>query len=434
MIDTQNLYKKYLDSSGVSTDTRKIAPDTIFFALTGEHFDGNNFAAQALEAGAKYVVVDKARVIENDRFLLVADVLAALQALATYHRQTLGIPVIGLTGSNGKTTTKELIREVLSTKYNVCATEGNFNNHLGVPLTLLRMTESTELGVVEMGANHIGEIAALCEITQPSHGLITNIGKAHIEGFGSYEGVIRAKSELYHYLIQHDGVVFINSNDPLLTNMSKRMAEPIFYNSKGDFYECKLITANPYVELATENCEHVQTKLIGTYNFKNIAAALCIGKYFEVSEHCANEAIASFVPENNRSQIINTASNRIILDAYNANPVSMKAALENIDAMDHPNKVVILGDMFELGADTGIEHELVVDQVKQIKPARALFCGTESIKAAHKIDVTGKDKAMSTFDTKDKLVKYLEENPIKNSLILIKASRGMGLETLVDYL
>ena len=428
MIDTQQLYEKFLESAGVSTDTRKIDLGSIFFSLKGENFDGNKFAGDALDAGASYVVVDNPEVVESDRFLLVEDVLTALQHLAKYHRQQLDIPIFGLTGSNGKTTTKELIREVLSTKYRVIATEGNLNNHIGVPLTLLKISTDTDVGVIEMGANHIGEIATLCEISQPTHGLITNIGKAHLEGFGSFEGVLRAKSELYNYLIQHNGIVFINSDDEVLTNMSKRINEPVFYNNPGDFYECKLISANPFVNFRTEAGEDVQTKLIGTYNFKNMAAALCVGKYFEVNATAANEAIANYLPQNNRSQIINTESNQIILDAYNANPVSMLAALENIDAMDHVNKVVILGDMFELGDDAELEHEKIVEKAANMKLAKAIFCGHASTKAA------AKQSNSISFVSKEEVAGYLENNPIKDSLVLIKASRGMGLETLVEYI
>ena len=428
MIDIQQLHKNFLASSGVSTDTRKITQDSIFFALTGENFDGNKFAGEALKAGAKYVVVDNPEVVENDKFLRVDDVLTALQELAKYHRQTLDIPIIGLTGSNGKTTTKELMREVLRTKFDVIATEGNLNNHIGVPLTVLGISKETEIGIIEMGANHIGEIAALCDIAQPTHGLITNIGKAHLEGFGSFEGVLRAKSELYNYLIQHDGILFVNSDDELLTNMAKRINDPVFYNNPGDFYECQLLSANPYVQLETENGNVVKTNLIGSYNFKNMAAALCVGKYFKVDADAANEAIANYTPQNNRSQIINTASNQIIMDAYNANPVSMQAALETLNGMEHPNKVVILGDMFELGDDSTLEHEKMVEETSNMTLSKAIFCGEASTKAA------GKMAGATSFLTKDELAAYLDNNPIQNSLILVKASRGMGLETLVDKL
>lgn len=428
MISTQELYNKFTECSGVSTDTRKIVPGTMFFALKGDNFDGNKYASEALTAGANYAVVDDPEMVETEQYLLVDDVLISLQKLAKHHRNTMNIPVIGLTGSNGKTTTKELIGEVLATKFKVVATAGNFNNHIGVPLTLLRMSNETEIVVVEMGANHMGEIAALCNIAQPTHGLITNIGKAHLEGFGSYEGVVRAKSELYHYLIEHQGVVFVNSEDPVLKNMSKRITEPVFYNNQGDYYACNLISANPYVEFETEKGENVQTKLIGTYNFKNIAAALCVGKYFKVEPTVANQAIANYIPANNRSQIIHTNTNQIILDAYNANPISIKAALDNFEAMEHPNKIVILGDMFELGVDTDIEHNHMVEQVEQMALSKSLFCGVASAKAAENHNTT------AYFLTKEALTDYLKENPITDSLILIKASRGMGLETLVEYL
>jgi len=428
MFTTQQLYEKYLESSGVSTDTRKIGTDDIFFALKGDHFDGNNYADKALDKGAKYVVVDKSEVVVSEHYLLVPNALTALQEVAKYHRQQLKMPIIGLTGSNGKTTTKELIREVLATKFKVIATEGNLNNHIGVPLTLLRLTRATEVGVIEMGANHIGEIAALCELAQPTHGLITNIGKAHLEGFGSYEGVLRAKSELYDHLIKNNGVVFVNSEDKVLENMTKRIKEPVFYNAPGDFYTCQLIAADPYVQLNTEDGLEVKTNLIGTYNFKNMAAALCIGKFFKVDAETANNAVANYLPQNNRSQIINTATNQIILDAYNANPISMQAALDTLKAMNHENKVVILGDMFELGEDTDLEHKIVAQQAAEMTLTKAFLCGTASAKAAN--DFTD----LLSFTTKEELAIYLKNNPIENSLILIKASRGMGLETLVAEL
>ncbi len=428
MISTQQLYARFLDAAGACTDTRKITPGVIFFALKGEKFDGNQYAAEALQAGAGYAVVDDPAVVKNNRFLLVPDVLQALQKLATHHRQTLGIPVVGLTGSNGKTTTKELLREVLAVKYRVVATQGNFNNHIGVPLTLLRMQQDTQIAVIEMGANHVGEIAALCEIAQPTHGLITNIGKAHLEGFGGYEGVLRAKSELYHYLIKHEGVIFINSADEVLMNMAKRINKPVLYNAPGDFYTCRLLSASPYVQYADEDGTTVKTQLPGTYNFKNIAAALCVGKYFAVNGQEANQAIAGYVPQNNRSQIINTKTNRIILDAYNANPTSMQAALETLEATEYPQKVVILGDMFELGNDSELEHEKIAEYVQKMQLTSAIFCGEASARAAANL------ACGLSFKTKEELANYLKEKPISNALILIKASRGMGLETLVEYL
>lgn len=428
MISLEQLYNKLLQSTGVSTDTRSILPGNIYFALTGENFNGNKFAKEALALGASYAVINNTKYAENDKYLIVEDVLVALQDLASHHRQTLNIPLIAITGSNGKTTTKELTREVLSATYNVLATEGNLNNHIGVPLTLLKLQRDTDIAIIEMGANHIGEIANLCKIAQPTHGLITNIGKAHLEGFGNYEGVLRAKSELYNYLIEHEGHIFVNSDDEVLRNMAKRISDPIYYNSPGDFYECTLVSANPYVYFLPENKREIHTKMIGIYNFKNIAAALCIAKFFKVDYKSANLAIANYTPSDNRSQIIDTKHNRLILDAYNANPVSMKAALDNLEKMDHPNKVVILGDMFELGKDTELEHLRVYGQVAKMDLAMAFFCGKASA------EVTSGKPGVSVFESKGALENYLKEKPIKDCLVLLKGSRGMGLETLVEYL
>ncbi|MEN8247411.1 MAG: UDP-N-acetylmuramoyl-tripeptide--D-alanyl-D-alanine ligase [Bacteroidota bacterium] len=428
MTTTEQLYKIFLESSGISTDTRKIQKGDIFFALKGDNFDGNKFAKNALDSGAGYAVIDNPEVATGDQYLLVDDVLGALQNLASYHRDALGIPIIGITGSNGKTTTKELLKTVLATRYRVSATEGNLNNHIGVPLTLLKMDENTEVGIVEMGANHVGEIAALCNIAHPSHGIITNIGKAHLEGFGGFEGVLRAKSELYHHLIEHGGTIFVNSDDDILMNMTKRMKHPILYNNQGDFYESKFISVDPFVKYQDSNGSVISTQLIGKYNFKNLAAALCIGKYFQVDSVRANDAVSEYKPANNRSQIIETKSNKIILDAYNANPVSMKAALDNLDTMDHPKKVVILGDMFELGADTQVEHKSVVEQTDNMDLNQAIFCGEASASAS------GNSEKRMSFKSKDKLVEHLSKHPIKDALVLIKASRGMGLEILADLL
>ena len=344
----------------VSTDTRNIPEGAIFFALKGPSFNANEFALEALDKGAAFAVIDEETYQKDDRMVLVEDVLQTLQELAQYHRQQLKIPVIGLTGSNGKTTTKELIREVLSQKYKVLATEGNLNNHIGVPLTLLSIDPEIEIAIIEMGANHIGEIARLSEIAQPTHGLITNIGKAHIEGFGGFEGVIRGKSELYHYLIQRGGEVFVNSQDEVLSNMAKRFDKPYFYPAPGDYLTCTLVDADPFVTYENESGTLVKTQLIGTYNFSNIAAAICLGKFFDIPEKEADAAIARYVPTNNRSQIIRKGTNTIILDAYNANPDSMEAALENLKAMKAEDKVVILGDMFELGEESEAEHRRIV--------------------------------------------------------------------------
>ena len=422
------LYEIFLCSSGVCTDTRKITPDCLFFSLKGDNFNGNEYALEALDAGAKYAVVDETIDASNDQLLLVDDALSSLQQLANYHRHQLSIPVIGITGSNGKTTTKELMREVLAMKYLVHSTAGNFNNHIGVPLTLLSMPKETEIAIIEMGANHVGEIAALCEIAEPTHGIITNIGRAHLEGFGGIEGVIRGKSELYHFLIQNDGIAFINSNNEILFNMSKRFQNPICYPAAGDFYHCTLLEANPFVHVESSSGLLIQSQLIGEYNFENIAAALCIGSYFEVPEKQMQEAIEHYVPENNRSQIVQTANNLIILDAYNANPNSMHAALENLANLSAERKVAILGDMLELGADSDLEHEKIGIKLAELNLDQALVCGQ------HSRPIKKGNPDVQYFNKKEDLVDYLKKHPIKNANILVKASRGMGLESLVEYL
>lgn len=353
---TEALYEKFLACGSVSTDTRRIAEGSLFFALKGERFNGNEFARQALEKGAAYAVIDEPEHQYNDRCLLVDDALVALQDLAHHHRRALDIPVIGVNGTNGKTTTKELLYAVLSQKYRTLATQGNLNNHIGVPLTLLQLTADTELAIIELGANHVGEIAALCRIAHPTHGLTTNIGKAHLEGFGGLEGAIRGESEQYDYLRKTGGVVFINSQDPLLRNLGQRFAQPHYYPAFGDYFHCALVSADPYVVYRPEGRNPVETQLVGAYNFENIAAALCIGHYFNVPSEAADEAIRSYQPANKRSQVVRQGTNTIILDAYNANPDSMEAAIRNLEAMRAEQKVVILGDMYELGDAAEAEH------------------------------------------------------------------------------
>lgn len=424
----ESIYKAFLSSSGVCTDTRNIVQNCIFFALKGDNFNGNHFAQEALQAGASYVVIDEETRALNDRCFLVDDVLTTLQRMASLHRQKLTIPVLAITGSNGKTTTKELIREVLSEKFNVHATAGNFNNHIGVPLTLLKITDETEIAIIEMGANHVGEIAALCDIARPDFGLITNIGRAHLEGFGSLEGVIRAKSELYQFLIMNHGIAFINSKNEILKNMAKRFKDPVFYPALNDDYHCEFISADPYVHLKTANGTVIETQLVGAYNFENIASALCVGNYFNVEESRMVKAIANYLPSNNRSQVVSTASNKIILDAYNANPNSMKAALQNFNQMKGTYKVAILGDMFELGDGSEEEHVKIGQLLTEMSLDKVLICGTAS-----KAIATGYPAALH-FETRKDLIEFLKKEPVKNGDILIKASRGMGLETLVDYL
>jgi UDP-N-acetylmuramoyl-tripeptide--D-alanyl-D-alanine ligase len=427
-MDIQGLHKKFLASGKVSTDTRQIAAGSIFFALKGDRFNANEFVAQALEKGASFAVLDDARYAIDDRCMVVDDVLETLQALARHHRAQLKIPVIGLTGSNGKTTSKELVSAVLNKKFKTYATKGNLNNHIGVPLTLLSIDDSYEMAVVEMGANHLGEIALLCSIANPTHGLITNIGKAHIGTFGGFENIIRAKSELYQHLIDHEGTVFINSQSEILANMAKRFKFPIFYPSKDDYYHCELIDADPNVSVKAENGEVIKTNLIGRYNFENIAAALCIGKYFGVSHADANAAISAYLPTNMRSQVVQKEHNTIILDAYNANPSSMQAAIENLHQMKADRKVVILGDMYELEEEADKEHTAIGKLLREKEFKEVYLCG-----ALFKTALGELPWALN-FEKKEELANYLRDHKIRNATILVKASRGVGLETILEFL
>lgn len=424
----EQLYKLYLQNRSVSTDTRKIKSGDLFFALKGPNFDANAFASKALEAGASYVVIDDEKYKKGDQYVVVEDALKTLQALANHHRKQLNIPVIGITGSNGKTTTKELIRNVLSTTYKTSATLGNLNNHIGVPLTLLAIDDAIEIAIIEMGANKIGDIQELVEIAEPSHGLITNIGHAHTEGFGGIEGVIRGKSELYQFLVAQEGEVFINDQNEILSNMGKRFKQPYYYPSEGSYYHCKFIEASPFVVLKTEEAAKIESQIIGAYNFENIAAALCIGKYFKVPSSKANQAIADYVPTNNRSQIIKKGSNTIIMDAYNANPNSMEAAINNFRDMEGKHKVVILGDMFELGEYSEAAHAKLGEQVSDAKFETAIFCG-KHVQGALKANPDA-----HYFEDKNQLNDFLKGHKFQDALILVKASRGIGLEHTPDFI
>ncbi len=427
-MEISELYKKYSETGKVSTDTRQITSGSVFFALRGPSFNANEFAADALQKGASYAVVDEEKFVVSDKYVLVEDGLTALQALARYHRSQLKIPFIGLTGSNGKTTSKELVNAVLSKKYSVYATKGNLNNHIGVPLTVLSINASHEIAVIEMGANHVGEIAALSGIANPTHGFITNIGRAHIGTFGGYENIIRGKSELYQHLINNNGTAFINSQNPVLANMAKRFASPVLYPAAGDFYQCALKRSDPFVVIEAENGDLITTKIVGDYNFENIAVALCIGKYFKVDPRQANDAVAAYEPGNMRSQVMKKGSNTIILDAYNANPSSMEAAITNLAAMEHARKVVILGDMYELEEETEAEHRKLGNILQSKGIHEAYLCGP-FIASAQKTFPNGR-----FFATRDALAEELKKNPITNSLILIKASRGMAMEKIVEFI
>ncbi len=426
-MEIKDLYKLFLQSNGISTDTRQIGAGVLFFALKGANFNGNEFAAKAIEIGAAYSIVDEEGYKVNENCILVKDVLTTLQELANYHRKQFTIPFIAITGSNGKTTTKELVYAVLSAKYKTHATKGNLNNHIGIPLTLLSIPLDTEIAVIEMGANHQKEIESYCSYVEPTHALITNIGKAHLEGFGGVEGVKKGKGELYDYILHNKGVAFVNSRDVILTEISK-FPEPILYPMKNDFYGCELLESIPFVKYRSENEEIIVTKLTGEYNFDNIAAALCIGKYFKVSAEAANKAIAEYTPENNRSQFITKGSNEILLDAYNANPSSMKAAIENYNRLELKNKIIILGDMFELGEESVFEHSALGKLLSNCSFNRIILCGKNMKTAAEQL--SSKDY----FETKSDLISFLKNNKIENSSILIKGSRGMGLESVLEFL
>ena len=420
------LHKLYLESNGVCTDTRKLKKGDLFFALKGDNFNGNKYADLALEKGATYAVIDETGFKNNNKTILVDNVLETLQLLATYHRDYLNIPIISLTGSNGKTTTKELINTVLSTKYKTTATIGNLNNHIGVPLTLLSMSKKTEIGIVEMGANHQKEIEFLCNIAKPDYGLITNFGKAHLEGFGGIEGVIKGKSEMYNYLIENNKHIFVNQNDSIQVEKTKTANTFSFGSDDDSHIKINFFEANPFVKLIYNNSE-INSQLIGSYNFNNIAIAITIGEYFKVKKQDIISAIENYIPTNNRSQIIEKGTIKIILDAYNANPSSMEVALSNFEKLEG-NKTAILGDMFELGESAEIEHQAIADLALNLDIDQLILIGENFSKIN---STSSKLKVFNSFDnSKDKL----KISDFSNTTLLIKGSRGMALERVLDLL
>lgn len=420
------LHKLFLQCQKTSTDTRKIEQGDMFFALKGENFNGNAFAKQALEKGAKYVVIDEQEFEIPNQTILVPDVLKTLQDLATYHREFLNIPIIALTGSNGKTTTKELIYTTLSQKFKTVATKGNLNNHIGVPLTLLSMNQNTEMGVVEMGANHLNEIEFLCHIAKPDYGYITNFGKAHLEGFGSLEGVVKGKTELYDNIRQRSKTVFINTNDGQQVAQSKGITTITFGDKHSD-YPVEFLAADPFVELKFE-AMHIHSQLIGAYNFNNIAVAIAIGKQFKVSNEAIKEAIEQYVPTNNRSQILEKGTNKIILDAYNANPSSMKVALENFSGLTDASKIAILGDMFELGDNAETEHQHIAELASGLNIGKIFLLGENFQK------VIPSNDRIHRFPSFEAFKEHFSEFSIEHSTVLIKASRGMALERILELM
>lgn len=431
-MNIEELYRIYLNHRVICTDTRKISSGCLFFALKGENFDGNSFAQQALDAGSAYAVIDDATLSSNERFIQVDDVLVALQQLANRHRKSLSIPFIAITGTNGKTTTKELIRSVLAVKYNTYATAGNLNNHIGVPLTILAVDNHTEVAIIEMGANHQQEIAGLCQIAEPDFGLITNVGKGHLEGFGGFEGVKKAKGELYDYLSKKSGLVFANQDNAHLSEMltSRNVENVQFYStSTNSALRGEVVENNPFliIDWIADSVTHrVKTNLTGSYNLENILAAIAIGWRFNLTAEEINQGIASYNPGNNRSQIKKTETNILICDFYNANPNSMHAALDNFAAIEASNKVLILGDMFELGDDAEAEHQLVLEKAMEVVAGDKIFVGKNFYQ--------NQKVGAQFYDTIGNAVEHLKAYPVKNATILIKGSRGMQLEKLVELL
>jgi len=433
MTSTEILYQHFLEHPIVCTDTRNIVKDCLFFALKGDNFDANTFADKALEAGAAFAIIDNASLKTSDKHILVEDVLTILQDLARWHRSRLNIPVIGLTGSNGKTTTKELIKAVLAEKFKTFATHGNLNNHIGVPLSILSLTSETEIAVIEMGANHQKEIELLCNIAQPTHGLISNVGMAHLDGFGGFEGVKKGKAELYAWIKANNGHAFVyRDNEDLMDMSQKAQLDDILYYGAGaeNYVSGQLLSSDPLLKIqwSREGKEYkVSANLTGSYNFENILAAICIGLFFKVGPQQIIEGLEGYHPKNNRSQLTKTENNTVICDFYNANPSSMAAALNNLRQLQADNKVIIIGDMFELGPESAGQHELIANQAANLKVAQTLFIGKHFYEMKGKIDGL-------FFETPKEATAYLQENNINNSLILLKGSRGMALEQLLPLL
>ncbi|NDV47701.1 UDP-N-acetylmuramoyl-tripeptide--D-alanyl-D-alanine ligase [Paludibacter sp. 221] len=418
------LYSIFRQFPVVCTDSRNCAPDSLFFALKGDSFDANAFALGALEKGCKYAVIDEPEYEIDERFILADNVLEALQKLATFHRRQLATPVVAITGTNGKTTTKELMAAVLNEKYNILYTQGNLNNHIGVPLTLLKLTREHELAIVEMGANHPDEISMLCEIARPDYGLITNVGKAHLEGFGSFEGVKKTKRELYEYIARNGKQVFINPKNEHLCEMAE---EAGLRDKLINYVDGAVADSSPFLEMKCSTAEgefQVKTNLIGAYNAENVLAAVTVGAYFSVPNGQIKKGLEGYVPQNNRSQFVDTGNNKLIVDAYNANPSSMAMAINNFAQLTAVNKMLVLGDMLELGADSGQEHENVIELLQRNKFTDVILIGTEFAKA--------NTLQYPVFNNVAELNVYLAEHPVKNFYILIKGSRGIKLEQVID--
>ncbi|NBX39026.1 MAG: UDP-N-acetylmuramoyl-tripeptide--D-alanyl-D-alanine ligase [Flavobacteriia bacterium] len=424
----QHLFDLFYQTTGVCTDTRALTPNCLFICLKGERFDANAFARDALRAGAKYVITSDSKQSDEKQLFFVEDTLHFLQKLANFHRNKFHIPIIGITGSNGKTTTKELLHAVLRQNNNVLCTQGNFNNHIGVPLTLLQLHEGHDISIVEMGANRLGDIEELCQIAEPTHGLITNIGRAHLEGFGSFEGVLETKLALYRSVEQHQGTIFYNADDGTLNKHLSKLHAASYSNVNPSEVKGTLVASDPYVVFSYETEEGhfgpIRTKLVGAYNLTNFLAAVCVGRYFGISSPAIERALSNYTPSNNRSQVQKTARNTLILDCYNANPSSMQAALISFNAMDITKKLAILGDMLELGPVAEEEHIKIISFCQQANipliPVGKLF-----------------DTSLPTlqhFENTDQLIESGVLSTFSDTLILIKGSRGIGLEKIIPFL
>ncbi len=437
-MNTEEIYKIFLQYPQIITDSKKIKKNSIFWALKGKNFDGSNFIKNALNSGAEFAVTDNPEYKKSKKVITVNNSLKALQELALYHRRQIKVPILAITGTNGKTTTKELINSVLSSQYKISATKGNLNNHIGVPLTLLSINKSDDAGIIEMGANHPGEIEQLCKIAEPDFGLITNIGKAHLEGFGSFEGVIKAKSELYEYLTKNNGTIFFNKDNKILSSLNKGKKQ-IAYGTSNDVYlKGKIINANPFLKIEAETYEglkiEINTKLTGDYNFENILAAACVGDFFNISIQNIKKAVENYIPVNNRSQIIKTEYNTIILDAYNANPASMTASINSFVKSHKGKKIIISGDMYELGKYSKEEHHKIIMLLKNIlngnnSVKKAIITG-KYFKEAYTDNI--KQSEILHFNTTKELETFLQKESYKNYTFLIKGSRAVKLENIVN--
>jgi UDP-N-acetylmuramoyl-tripeptide--D-alanyl-D-alanine ligase len=424
-----NLFDLFYQSSGVCTDTRKIEKDCLFICLSGDNFNGNTFAQKAIELGAKFVIVDDVNFKVANNIFLVDESLLFLQELAKFHRNAFDIPVIGITGSNGKTSSKELINCVLQKKYHVLSTEGNLNNHIGVPLTLLNLNKKHEVAIIEMGANKFGDIKELCDIASPTHGIITNIGKAHLEGFINFEGVLKTKKELYDSVVKANGTLFFNSDDEVLANNVPKNIETISFGTKNSDIIGKLISLDPFIRMSFSanffNSEELSTQMIGKYNFYNFMAAISIGIYFAVEPNLICDAITSYVPTNNRSQVLEKGKVKFIMDAYNANPSSMKSAIESFSMIKNSKKTMILGDMFELGNQSSLEHKIILDLIVMLNINSVLI-------GKHFYEYASKFSNLNFFPSKVEFESSFKIEEYENQLVLVKGSRGVGLEKLLD--